>query len=308
MSQPFFYCSELSRSHAEKPLGTASTGVLWLLVEYPHAWGRNALHDSDLSTQVKAYLNNIVKTVPRSRVLFIKQGRTAKRDLNFFVVRAREREPFIVRFKLSSHERLTSIDVAEVAAKKSLAGGVIEDNPLFLVCTHGRRDKCCAKFGYPLYKALREQASDSLWQSSHVGGDRFAANLICFPHGLFYAHVTEDTGREIICRYKERRLALGNYRGRACYSSPVQAAEFFIRRTSGLSDLDGLRHLSRERVDASTWRVRFISAGQIHEAVIKSSPSAFQTYATCQATEERQVTQYLLDDYRIHMDAQPALV
>ena len=58
-----------------------------------------------------------------------------------------------------------------------------------------------------------------------MGGDRFAANLVCFPDGLFYAHVTEHDERAVIEAYGARRIALSHYRGRACYSQPVQAAE-----------------------------------------------------------------------------------
>jgi hypothetical protein len=299
--QHSFYCSELSRGLAEKTYGTASVGDLWLLIEYPFAWGPHALKDSDLSQAVKAHLIRFIKTTPRARLLFIKRERRKPRDgLAVFVVRCREHEPSIVRLRINDYEQLLDIDPARVAAERALvAEAGASEQPLYLVCTHGKRDKCCAKFGYPLYKSLSSRSA-WVWQSSHVGGDRFAANLVCFPHGLFYAHVTEETGRLCLEEYEARRLVLDKYRGRACYQYPVQAAEYFIRTAGRLNGLDELRHLSCERTGERQWRVRFAtkSGETIHEAGVRSVRSAFQSYNTCHSTEEKSVTQYLLDDYR----------
>ncbi|MGI9105501.1 MAG: sucrase ferredoxin [Pyrinomonadaceae bacterium] len=300
MSRPFFYCSDLSRQTAETSFGTASIGEVWLLVEYREAWGTHALQDSSLSAQLKSYLNNLCKTIPRARLLFIKQDRFNQSPLACYVVCCRERAPAMVKFRLTDYEQLLSLDVAAVAAGATLAGGDAVDAPLFLVCTHGKRDKCCAKFGYALYKSLREQAEENVWQSSHVGGDRFAANLVCFPHGLFYAHVTEQTGRMILDEYRQHQVVLENYRGRACYSYPVQAAEFFIRRESHIAVVNELRYLRHERTDETNWLVRFSekNGGKIHEAHVAARPSEFQNYITCGAAGEQRVLQYVLKSYR----------
>lgn len=300
MSRFPFYCSELSREVAEKSYGTASVGDVWLLVEYPYAWGARALQDSALPAAVKARLSKILKTIPRVKLLFIKRDRPPQDFFTFFIVRCRESGPDVVKFQLEIFERLLSIDIASVAAGNSLAGGTVADRPLLLVCTHGKRDKCCAKFGYPLYKSLRDQTAELVWQSSHVGGDRFAANLICFPHGLFFAHVTGQDGKFISHEYERRRLVLEKYRGRACYAHPVQAAEYFIRKESGLIGIDDLRHLGCQRLGDETWKASFIAqaSGTVHEAQITSRLSEFRNQMTCHSTEEKRVPQYILDSYR----------
>jgi hypothetical protein len=299
MSQPFFYCSELSRGFKERTYGTASTGDVWLLLEYPYWWGAKAFQESALSPAVKAHLNRALKSIRRARLLFIKQDRIAGSELSIFIVRSSETDPSIVKLKIKNYEQLLDIDLAS-AAGASLTNGIRVESPLYLVCAHGRRDKCCAKFGYPVYKALRERAGVSVWQSSHVGGDRFAANLVLFPHGLFYAHVTEESSRAIIDEYAGRRLVLDKYRGRACYSHPTQAAEFFIRSETGLTGIDELRLMGCEPVEKGAWRARFAEPdeGTIHEAKVVSVMSEFQSYVTCHSTAEHSVVQYLLDDYR----------
>lgn len=294
----FFYCSELSLQVAEITYGTASIGDVWLLLEYRQSWGPKAFQDSTLSPTVKAYLKRAVRLIPRSRLLFIRQDRINRGHLNLFVVRCRETDPTVVKFELGSYERLLDIDIPSAVSGDSLAGGSLMNKPVFLVCTHGRRDKCCAKFGYPVYKALRGFTGDSVWQSSHVGGDRFAANLVCFPHGLFYAHVTEEEGKRIVGEYNRRRLVLDGYRGRACYPYPVQAAEFFVRKNSGITGIDDLRYREHEQRGENTWRVRFdtLHDGGVHEVNVISRASEFKNYITCHSTEERRVVQYLLGD------------
>ncbi|MCA1594656.1 MAG: hypothetical protein LC754_18905 [Acidobacteria bacterium] len=301
MSQQPFFCSELSRNASEKTFGTASVGEVWLLVEYTLAWRPRALDESVLSPKIKRHVSRLLKSIPRSRVLFIKQGRDCGTDIRLFVVRSRERSPFVVEFSLDSYEQLMEVDIAAAAAGTPGAGGEVTNEPLFLVCTHGRRDKCCAKFGFPLYRSLREKIGGAVWQSSHIGGDRFAANLVCFPHGLFYAHMTEASSAAIIREYGERRLVLDKYRGRACYANPVQAAEFFIRAESGLAGLDELRFLKRERLSETNWRVQFVETGggSIHEAQVVSRPSSFQHRITCHAATETSVPQFELESYRV---------
>jgi len=296
-----FYCSDQSRAASEMTFGTASVGTLWLLLEYPFAWGYEALDDSLLSEAVKNYLNAFIKAVPHSRLLLIKRERTRLKRMALFIVRCRENQPTVVRLELEDYEQLVRFDLASVTPENLPSGGHVMSDPLHLVCTHGRRDKCCAKFGFPLFKSLSGDAGQSFWQCTHVGGDRFAANLICFPHGLFYAHVTADVGRTIVQEYGEKRVALQNYRGRACYSSSVQAAEYFIRTESGVGGIDSFRHLDHARLDQNRWRVRFLQPTQqiLHTVNISRFMSDFENHVTCHAAGIRRMPQFQLDDYAI---------
>jgi hypothetical protein len=300
-SKPFF-CSELSRRSAEKTFGTASIGAVWLLLEYPHGWGRNALEESALSPAVKNFLRGTLAGIKHSRILFVKTDR-GRRDerMNLFVVRCREREPFIVRFQVKDYEDVRTLDISAAARGRDLQGGELTKEPLHLVCTHGRRDKCCAKFGIPVYNALRDCEGENVWQSSHVGGDRFAANVVCFPHGLFYAHTTDETARRIVSEYRAGRIVPDKFRGRACYLGFTQAAEFFARTKSGLTDLDALRFRSSVPEGPSAWRVHFVEEGarRMHELLVASHTSEFQNFITCHAEDERPVPQFALEDYRL---------
>ena len=300
--QSRFFCSELSRRAGERAAGTASTGAVWLLLEYPHGWGWKAFEESALPPEVKRFFKDTLARIRHSRILFIKTDR-GRRDarMNLFVVRCRERSPFVVRLRLEKYFDALKYDLALVASGRDLQGGEVCDRPLFLVCTHGRRDKCCAKFGVPLYNALREHAGDSVWQSSHVGGDRFAGNLVCFPHGLFYAHATPEAGRLVADAYRAGRVLAEEFRGRACYAHHIQAAEAFVREETGVAGVEDLRFLSAHPEGADAWRVRFEERAdqRVHEAHVVRRTSGFRNPITCHSAEPQTVPQFHLEAHRV---------
>ena len=305
MTQPEasrFFCSELSRRSGESGAGTASTGAVWLLLEYPHGWGRRAFEESALPSAVKKYFNDATARIKHSRLLLVKtdRGRTDAR-MNLFVVRCRERSPFVVRLRLEKYEDVAAYDLAAVASGRDAQGGETTQEPLFLVCTHGRRDKCCAKFGLPLFNSLRETAGETVWQSSHVGGDRFAGNLVCFPHGLFYAHTGAEAGRRVVEEYRAGRVVTESFRGRACYSHFIQAAESFVRGASGLAGVEDLRFLSAEPAGADVWRVWFAERGgpRVHEARVARRMSDFRNPITCHSDEAQPVPQFSLEEHSV---------
>jgi len=96
--------------------------------------------------------------------------------------------------------------------------------PLYLVCTHGRRDACCARFGAPLARALAAAYPARVWETTHVGGHRFAANLVILPHGLYYGPVDEGSATAAIAAYERGEIAPARYRGRAGQRQGQQAA------------------------------------------------------------------------------------
>ena len=296
------FCSVRSTEADEKTFGTASMGDAWLLLEYSQPWGAKAFSESTLSEAVKSYLSGVLEKVPRSRLLLIKQTRKVKEPFTLFVVRSRESSSSIIKFEFSEHEQLLDLDLASALAGASPSGSTPWNGPLFLVCTHGKRDKCCAKFGIPIYKTIKTLAGElSVWQCSHVGGDRFAANVVCFPDGIFYGHVTETNAKLIVEEYYDRRIVLTNFRGRSCYPFPVQAAEFFARRETGLHAIGDLKFLTYESLKPNEWRVTFSSEAdaKLHQVSLRSQLSDFQNRLTCHSRDPRSVVQYSLIEHEI---------
>jgi hypothetical protein len=127
----------------------------------------------------------------------------------------------------------------------------VEDRgPVVVVCTHGRRDPCCAERGRPLEQATSTEFPTITWESTHVGGDRFAGNLVAFPHGLYFGRVPPSEGPELVHAYTAGRIgSLDRYRGRACHPFHVQAADVAIRRELDLDGIDDIlvEHTARKR-------------------------------------------------------------
>ena len=121
--------------------------------------------------------------------------------------------------------------LAALAAGRA-PGGAPESRPLFLVCTHGKRDRCCARVGVPLARELARHA-DGVWETTHVGGHRYAANLVILPHGLYYGPVDTSAARAAISAYQRGEITARGYRGRAGQPTDRQQEEHAAVARSG---------------------------------------------------------------------------
>ena len=89
---------------------------------------------------------------------------------------------WLERRELDDPRALGELDPAAFADCAAPGFGAPAEAAL-LVCTHGRREVCCAKYGRPVAQALAARYGPLVWETTHVGGDRFAANLVVLPSG-----------------------------------------------------------------------------------------------------------------------------
>jgi hypothetical protein len=265
------FCSEVSLAIGEPLAATASRIDHWLVVEYRGLWARDELRESLLPEPVKRHLREQLAALPRARLLFVRRPER-RRHAGFAVYfgRTSERDPRFYWLEVGGYDELLDLDVA---AALDGAGGPAAplEHPLLVVCTHGKRDPCCARNGRPLYEGLREEAEEGwVWQSTHVGGDRFAGNLVCLPEGLYFGRVRRVDTLPLLADYLARSIRLELYRGRCCYSFPVQAAERFVRLETGLRGIDDVRLAGRRRLGPDSWRVRFEAGGRVHEVDVEA--------------------------------------
>jgi hypothetical protein len=270
-------CADLSRENSEPLAATASRIDHWLLVEYRGLWSRAPLEGSGLSDEVKAHIGHQLRALGRARLLFVKRGRRRGRnEIAVFHGHVREHDSRFFRHELGSYDELLELDLASPAGEKV-------DQPLFVVCTHGKRDRCCAVYGRPLYDSLRNELGDDwVWQCSHVGGDRFAGNLVVFPHGLYFGRVGPAEVPAVVDACLDGRIHLDRYRGRCVYPFAVQGAEHSIRRDLGLTGINDLSLDRAERVGGG-WKVAFrVAGGGLHERSVTAELGEL-TYLTCDA-------------------------
>lgn len=262
-------CSEVSIEHAESLAATASRVDHWLLVEYRGLWSHEAVGGSGLSDRVKAHLREQLAARPHTKLLFVR--RTRRRGcpgLAVFWGSTREHGGDLFHAEVDAHDDLLDLDLT--------GRGEPLGHPLLLVCTHGKHDRCCARHGRPLCQALEDQADDGwVWQSSHLGGDRFAGNVVVLPEGLYFGRVKPAQAWTVLDELLARRIDLEHYRGRSCYPFPVQAAERAVREATGLRGFDDLEHVRH-----SGGFVAFRAGGRVYEVEVTEEPGSLR-YLTC---------------------------
>jgi len=286
-------CAEAARERGEEVAATASRIDHWVLVEYAGLWPYRPLDAAPFAGRLGERLAEQLAAVPRTRLLLVKKpGRAREERIRVLLARTPERGVEVTQVELGAYSDLLELDLASAFAGR-LPGEPV-GHPLFLVCTHGKRDRCCARFGQPVCEALHRHAPSSwLWQASHVGGDRFAGNVVTLPEGFYFGGVASDDVPRLLEDYREGRLSLDVFRGRCAYPFPVQAAEAAVRRERGLSGFWDIRFSAAERTGADAWRVRVEAevAGAVYEVEVERTYGP-PTFLTCSATRPSQPQRY----------------
>jgi sucrase/ferredoxin-like protein len=294
---PSFRCSQASEAADEPLLGTASTISNWLLVEHPGPWGERALHHARLPDGLGDTLLRREREL-RIRVLLIRRhGRAAGGAPVCFAIHTGPDRPWMERADLDDVRDVATLDLGALGGGRSV-GLTPVDAGLFAVCTHGRRDPCCAERGRPLAAALSQAFPEQTWESTHIGGDRFAGNVIAFPHGFYFGRVDPASGVAIAAGYVEGRIDLEHLRGRSCRPIDVQAAEHLVRSAHDLTGVDDVAVDDVVRMDADTVATFRTPLGRYRIAVRRTLGPPEQL--TCHSqTTERPPRFELLEDVAI---------
>ena len=290
-----YACARQALTVGEPCFGTASQVRRWVLLEQDGPWGRDAVLESRIRPDVGRALKAKVAAVGARLVLIRRHGRpSGEVSRRVFVIGSRHGRGFAESFELASAPELLDIDLSPLADDQR-CGGADVDDPLFLVCTNGRHDACCAEFGRPLARALSASHPEQTWECSHIGGDRFAANLVCLPEGVYYGQVGPLDGPRVARTHAEGRITMEHYRGRSTLPFVVQAAEFYVREAHGLVGLDDLVAVRRERGAERAERVAFVAHDGTEFVVeLTATPDPDARRLTCNAARPGCPPRYLL--------------
>jgi hypothetical protein len=251
-------CSVLAERLGEDLAATAPKPRRFLLLEQPGPWsGRNAVTHSDLDVglarEILAFADEAAVKVHLIR-------RTSRRSVlarrSCFLADTRRDRPRLQRFELSDPAEVLELDLEE-------DGAAAWHEPLYAVCTHGRRDPCCARRGRPLARAIKAARPEQTWEIGHIGGHRFAATFLAFPHGLAFGRVPAVAGPRIVAALEAGEIDLDHLRGRAGEPPAVQAADVLVRRRLGLRRID---EVTVEHADGAAVTLR-TPAGRVRAVV-----------------------------------------
>lgn len=271
-------CAAASLEVGEPLAGTAVESVdRWLLLEVNGPWAPKALQTEALPESVRARLGGWLEA-PRSRLQLIRRpGRSGKQPLFMMVSSAGERKQ-ISKLALDRYEDLLDLEIDSLP--------VAQDESICLVCAHGRRDRCCGALGSAVFRAIQSQGVDA-WQTSHLGGHRFAACALWLPGGLMYGRLRTEHAVAFVEAQRAGEVGdLDLFRGSCAHDRPTQAAEIFLRRRSGKGAIDALEWLSTEPKSNSSWEARFLVGSREEVMRLRLEDSGDRRPVSCGAEPE----------------------
>lgn len=283
-----FECAVASAARAEPLFATASLVRAWLLVEVHGSWGRDAVADSELGPHAPQVWRAAMKA-HGVRVIAIRRDldHTFPRQTGVRLVHVVAGHPGAA----SEARRLIVDDLHHiVAATESIVAGEGPDDAwepdgdrYVLVCTNGRHDSCCAVQGRPVVRHLRQSRwAPSVWECSHIGGDRFAGNLLILPESLYFGRCTPEAVERALSALDAGQLDLEHFRGRSTLSLVEQAAEHFARTEldrRALDDVTGVRELGNGRVEVG------LAGGATVTVAVRRRMQPSPTPLTCKGAE-----------------------
>jgi hypothetical protein len=222
-----FRCSAASRLDDEPMPGTAPTERAFLLVEYAGPWGRDA----------PSILRDHVGVPAGVRPQLIRRHRagapSAVPHLTVYAAwLAADEEWRVETTTVAGLPELAGLDLAALAEGRS-PGLAPYDDLLWLVCTNGRRDLCCAEIGRPVTTALAARWPEQTWETTHLGGHRFAGTLLALPSGITLGRLDPATAVGACEEVAAGGHPLAFSRGRAGRPGGVQVGELALLERYG---------------------------------------------------------------------------
>lgn len=255
-------CASAARERAD-PLGaTAATARSWLLIEHPGPWAPDALAGSGIAGPVREALAAAALAAGSRLLLVRRPGRPAGTAAREWAV-VRHEPATIVRGAWEQDADL--LDAAAELAQEPRHQQA--SSPMLLVCTHGRHDTCCALRGRPVAAALAERWPEATWECSHVGGDRFAPNLLVVPDGAVYGNLATAEAVDVVEAHLSGTLRLDRLRGLSAHPPVAQAALIAAHERHGPAGARDAVPLRVQPVDEHTWRVHLSGSSPLPEAM-----------------------------------------
>lgn len=232
-------CALRAQLRGDPMIGTAFPAARVLLVEQPGPWGRGGLRESRFDSSVAAELE---ATMGRRgvRVLTIRRpGRTpGERRRRWAIADCRQGRERMVWGDFDADAELLRLDpdaVDGMLGTGTLDTSAVDTSPSFFACAHSKHDTCCALRGRPMAAGLAEVRPGRAWECSHLGGERFAANVLVLPLGQLYGRVLPFAAAEFAAAADAGEVVPALLRGRIGLPPAAQAGLAFAHSQLAIS-------------------------------------------------------------------------
>ena len=294
-----FYCATAARLRDDPMVGTAAPATSWLLVEYAAAWSTHALDSGGLLGRVGRTLDAAARSVGGRTLLVRRPGRRRVQPVQQWSLLdhtgARQRGHWRV-----PEDLLAPAELLRRGLEVTEPRGGSPREPVLLVCTHGLHDTCCAVRGRPVARALAARWPDHTWECSHVGGDRFAANVLVLPDGTCYGRLDERSAVSVVQAHLEGAMSVDHLRGSSLAAPAAQAAMVEALRRYGPAGPRDVVATSCVQVGDGTFEVRLTGAGALPDlcATVRRHHQA-SARLTCRATADSSAFAYAVESLTV---------
>jgi len=259
-------CSDAALLRGDAPLGTAPPTSRWLLLEQDGGWAADVRASVQAPPDALDALDAALAAASARLELIRRPGpRTAGGPARWCVVDARLGvEVWGTRDAdggwggaldaLADPATHVAPTAPATAAASTPSAPDADAAGLLLVCTHGRHDQCCAIKGRGVAAALAAAYPDQTWEATHLGGDRFAANVAVLPDGALYGHVSADKAVDLIAAHRAGTPDQAHLRGVVGRTPHEQAALVAASRALDVAPWDRRLTASERPADVG-WRV-----------------------------------------------------
>jgi hypothetical protein len=246
------WCAELNTDEALA--GSAPIADTHVFLEHLGPWPSSPLDALDLNYVAELVELDASITLARHPGP-LRGSHTGIPDSPYVIVSTAGRVALTRTAGLPSAPTLT--DAIAALVRGELPAGWEYEPWLIMVCTHARRDACCARLGRPLVDDLLAVADPQrIWETTHLGGHRFAPTCLALPSQVVYGRVTSDRVPELATAIARGGVIPDLMRGRTTYTPALQVAEVAARTRLGI--VDEPLELASSSTDGdsttSTWR------------------------------------------------------
>ena len=240
----------LAQSADEPMAGTAPVAPRWACLEHRGAWPRDITSHTDPA--IVGFAARAAAAGFRLQLIRRPGRRSDDARARLYLADTTSPGAHTTMVTVAGPSELLDLRLPPPGAR--LPGRPVDD-PLLLVCTHGRRDRCCALDGRALIRALADEPD--VWECSHLSGHRFAPTALVLPTGYLYGRLDVATAVHARKAAELGEVETALCRGRSAWPAAGQVAELAVRAATGIRCADALTVTDttvRSRYGA-VWRV-----------------------------------------------------
>jgi hypothetical protein len=245
-----FFCAEQSRQSGVDIIGSASEHQIYIAIECSPPWTSDDMESQGIPDNLRELSEAIYDDYDRYQTRFLLiYNEHLKQENCTRVLFFRKPSGFANAYEKQEFH-LTDIQDVAPLVQQYVMGEPIDLHPIdhptrdILICTHGSRDRCCARFGKPIYhqalKIVEEYSLNQvrIWQASHIGGHRMAPTAVTFPDARYYGYLDASSLTAILTQTGDIQSLKTVYRGWGILPWAAQVMEKELLFRHGWSGLN----------------------------------------------------------------------